>query len=755
MNWNKVALIFFRELRDQLRDRRTLFTIAILPMLLYPLMGMSFFQIIQFKKEHPTSVAILGIDNLPQGNELFVDGKFSEEFCPENEAKLLAFDTNFKLSKESFELIKSDSFNSENSPESTSPDTSVIEQELEKNGINALVYIPSSFGQQFDAWKHGKESSAPKIVVFVNSANDKSRIAHDRIAEIISRWRSRLINTNLQNLHVSKRETEPFVIGSQEVSTPSERKAALWSRILPFIVLVWALTGAFYPAIDLCAGEKERGTLETLLCSPARRSEIVCGKLLTIMTFSICTSVLNLMSMGFTGLFVLKQFEGMNGGGSMPIGPPPFSAFGWLILILIPISALFSALSLAVASFARSSKEGQYYLMPLLMVAFPLLMLPMLPAAELDLGSSLIPVTGVILLLRALIEGRFEEVFKFGAPAIGVTICCCALAIRWAINQFNSESVLFRESERIGVGRWLRNLVRDRSALPKASDAIVCGVMLLMIRFFASLMGRMPETWGALSKMTLVTMIGLIAAPTLLMAIMLTRNPRLSLSLKMPKWQAIPLAMLLAFLLHPCVIGLSQLIFALYPPTKELVAMNQSIMELVRNGSPNVLAVIGVLALAPAICEELAFRGFILSGLRSSYNKWTAIFVSSLFFAAAHSILQQSLTAFVVGILIGYIAVQSRSILPCIGYHLVHNSMTFLMEKIPQLASQFPLIKYIFSISPAGENIGYHWGASVAMGGIAIMIVYWFYRQDSNVENAAFPSVELASGSKGLQTTVS
>ena len=83
------------------------------------------------------------------------------------------------------------------------------------------------------------------------------------------------------------------------------------------------------------------------------------------------------------------------------------------MLALVPISALFSALSLAIAAFARSSKEGQYYLMPLLMISLPLMMLPMLPATELDLGFALIPLSGLMLLLRALIEGQYWEALRY------------------------------------------------------------------------------------------------------------------------------------------------------------------------------------------------------------------------------------------------------------------------------------------------------------------------------------------------------
>jgi sodium transport system permease protein len=197
--------------------------------------------------------------------------------------------------------------------------------------------------------------------------------------------------------------------------------------------LIWALTGAFYPAIDLCAGEKERGTLETLLSSPAERIEIVWGKLLTIMIFSMATAILNLASLAITGSFLLGQLP------QLPeFGPPPGLAIVWLLIALVPVSALFSALCLALAAFARSTKEGQYYLMPLVLVTMPLTILPMSPGVELSLGNSLIPVTGVVLLLRAMLEGNYLSALPFIPLVVAVTLGCCWLAIRWATNQFNT-----------------------------------------------------------------------------------------------------------------------------------------------------------------------------------------------------------------------------------------------------------------------------------------------------------------------------
>ena len=118
------------------------------------------------------------------------------------------------------------------------------------------------------------------------------------------------------------------------------------------------------------------------------------------------------------------------GGSGLAIGLPPLSAFAWLLLALAPMAALFSALCLALAAFARSTKEGQYYLMPLVLVTMPLVILPILPGVELNLGNSLIPITGVVLLVMALVQGDYAEALRFFVPVCGVTLMCCHLAIR-------------------------------------------------------------------------------------------------------------------------------------------------------------------------------------------------------------------------------------------------------------------------------------------------------------------------------------
>jgi sodium transport system permease protein len=502
--------------------------------------------------------------------------------------------------------------------------------------------------------------------VYWNEAKEKSKIGYARVMDVLLRWREEAVASNLTASHLPPTAARPFWIQSEDVSPPQQRSAATWARVLPFVLLIWALTGAFYPAVDLCAGEKERGTLETLLSSPAERTEIVWGKLLTIMIFSMVTSLLNLISMGITGSLVLSQ--------AMSQGPPPISAIIWLLVALPPVAALFSALCLALAAFARSTKEGQYYLMPLVLGVMPLTILPMAPGVELNLGYSLIPVTGVVLLLRTMLEGNYAVAAPFIVPVAGVTLVCCHFAIRWATDQFNSESVLFRESERLDLGLWLKQLVEKREGTPSPAEAVFCGVLILLLEFFVNL--RLAQ--GSTDNVALYTVglqLGVVAAPALIMTVMLTNSAQATLLLRWPRWQMVLAAILLAVTLHPAASALRAVVMRVYPVNEHVA---EKLAGLTKNMSQLWLL---LLWLIPPLCEELTFRGFILSGLQRMGRPWRAIIISSLFFGATHTILQQSLIATVFGTVLAYLAVQSGSLLPSLLFHLIHNGLSLFVDE--------------------------------------------------------------------------
>ena len=715
MNWSNVRLILAREIRDQLRDRRTLFMIAVLPVLLYPLLAMSFFQVVQFMQEHAIRVLVVGAPHSPDLPRLVSDDHFASElFSDPRGAELL------DVTVEPHSDARRD------------PAMTPVEQarrDMLEGDFDVVVYFPPNFDQQFVRFRQSlaqprsadttaESVKIPPVEVYPNLAQEASQTAYRRVSGVLGRWREDIGRRNLEAGMLPPTAAKPFGIVTLDVAEEGQRKAVLWSKVLPFVLLLWALTGAFYPAIDLCAGEKERGTLETLLSSPAERIEIVWGKLLTVMIFSMATAILNLASMGIAGSLVLSQLN-------LPdFGPPPGLAIVWLLVALVPISALFSALCLALAAFARSTKEGQYYLMPLVMVTMPLVILPMAPGVELNVGNSLIPITGVMLLLRTMLEGNYVEALPYIPLVVVVTLGCCWLAIRWATEQFNNESVLFRESERWGVGLWVRHLLRDRGATPSVSEAMFCGVVILLIRFFLGFGMEVPHTFRQFAVLVAVTQLAMIATPALLMTIMLTRSPAQTLLLRKPRFLAPLAAVLLAVTLHPLVNLLQTVVTRAYPLSEAVTQQLDGL--LVAQGSLwTMLLVIGVL---PAVCEELAFRGFILSGLRHGGNKWAAIVISSIFFGATHAIFQQSLIAFSVGMVLAFVAIQSGSILPAILFHIVHNSLGLLIKyATPYLADENHPLHWLMRDLRAEGHL-YHWPVIACSALVGGAILYWFHR---------------------------
>ena len=746
MKWRNVKLILTRELRDQLRDRRTLFTVLVMPLLLYPLLGAALLQVSQFSREHPTRVWLVGGENLPEHPPL-VQGTEINKYFLKAEGKPNIEVVRWQDDKKILAIID-DLITSETIAQRGEIIRQLMQQELELRNSDVAILVTGEINIEAVA-NEGADAAAPKIMVFSNSTKDKSTIAADRLGQILAKYKQALLVKNLVDKEVKTTSLDSFHVVHSDVADEKWKQAATWSKILPFVVMIWCLTGAFYPAVDLCAGEKERGTFETLLSSPALRSEIAIGKLLTVILFSITTSLLNLLSMGFTGIFVVSRISAQMASQQSAVaalGMPPVSSLLWLVLALVPISALFSAVALAAASFAKSSKEGQYYLVPLMMISMPLMMLPMMPAAKLDLGSSLIPVSGLMLMLRGLIEGRYSEVLPYVGPVVGVTLVFCWLAIRWVVVQFSRESVIFVPSERFSVEVWLKQIMRERGDLPFVGQAILCGVLILVIKFFVSLGASVPTSFLHFSRQTLILLVSSVAVPAVMMAMFLTRRPMKSLRLRTCSIPVACAAVLLAICFHPSVAWLSHVVLKMYPPGGDL-AFAEQIMSMVMNDAPGFWAVLLVLALAPAIFEELAFRGFVLSGLQNLRNDAQAILLSALLFGAAHSILQQSIITFFVGCILGYVAIKTNSLIPCVLYHFTHNSLSTCMPMEWMHNGSMPVFQLLYEKTADGGTV-YSTVPAVLMTLVGMALLLWFWnlpKWESEGNGQTLPALDMKS----------
>ena len=229
-----------------------------------------------------------------------------------------------------------------------------------------------------------------------------------------------------------------------------------------------------------------------------------------------------------------------------------------------------------------------------------------------------------------------------------------------------------------------------------------------------------------MARSTVLTQIVTILVPIVVLGAICSRDIRGTFSLYRPKrWLALPAAMMLAICLHPTFFWMAAGIQQLYPLSSEAAEQLHPFNVMLTGAS--LWSVILVIAVTPAIVEELAFRGFILNGLRNGGANWQAVLFSSFLFGITHTILQQSIAAFVVGLMLGYLAIQTRSIFPTMLYHLAHNSLATIPSRMTaETLDNFPPAKLLFELQPTGGAV-YTWYA-VAVGlllAIIPLMVFW------------------------------
>jgi sodium transport system permease protein len=692
VNWSRVQLIFFRELRDQLRDRRTMFTICVLPLLLYPLTGLMMLQLAQVKTPQRIFISVVG------DSGWFQDSGARESIRSPDTANQqpsilwthhasdspLAIEIDRKLGTRSSE---SESIQGEER-------NRLIEDLLLRSQADAILVLRGQHieGNQepVSADSENAKAGNTPLLVLSNQRLERSRTAVMQLQSLIHKWHHHYVRQHLEKKQIAQDLWQPPPIEHSDIAPVEVKQAVVWSRILPLILLVWALTGAFYPAIDLCAGEKERGTLETLLSSPATRKEIVWGKLLTITCFSVMTAVLNLISMVVTTGFVFRK--AMDGTSDNPLsgfGPISLDLILWLMVLVIPMSAMFSALALAVASLARSSKEGQYYLMPLILVGFPLVMLPVMPGITLSSGTSIVPVTGAVLLSRAFMDGEYGTALMYLPSVACVTILCCLLATRWAVRQFENESVLFSDVDKGSMKGWIVRFWMHRTEYPTATESVLCGLSILVALFFGRLaMASQELNWGTFATSTIVIQIGLMLGPALIMAVMLTRSVPRSLRLTVPRFSELLACGLLAVYLHPTYVQFAAFISHEYPLGPETTQSLHQIDAIL--GSVPLWSVLLILAVLPALCEEVVFRGFVFAGLLENKGVLRAVIGSAVLFGLSHGVLQQTVCATATGLLLGWLAYRTAGIACTCLFHVIHNSISMTLATSSSRSIEIP-----------------------------------------------------------------
>ncbi|MFZ0821491.1 MAG: ABC transporter permease [Candidatus Acidiferrales bacterium] len=402
MKLRNIWIVYRKELRDSLRDRRTLIAMVVVPILIMPLItiGVGALMVKVFgeaQKEVPT-VMILGGANSP---------------------KTLG----------DLQNVKEISF------QKGTPD---YIQQISDKKVRAAVEIPSDFDAALG------RSELVTVKIYDYEGDLKSGVATEKLQKFFKDLSERIVLERLAAKNLPATTAEPFDLKTQNVAPPEKVSGAVIGGFIPYLIIILSLTGAMYPAIDLTAGEKERGTIETILCSRVSRTHLVLGKFFMVWTASLTTAILAMISMGGSFQVAKIWMAGMATKGTD--NPMQYSigikAILAVFLMTLPITIFFSAILLAIAILAKSYKEAQSYISPLMIVVILPAVVGMLPGTELNTQFSLIPVLNTTLVCKEIVSGTYHW-HQIGVIFLSTCVYAAA-ALFIAVKQFNREEVLFR-----------------------------------------------------------------------------------------------------------------------------------------------------------------------------------------------------------------------------------------------------------------------------------------------------------------------
>ncbi len=399
MSFRDLGIVYRKELRDLLRDRRTIISMFVVPMIIMPLITMSMGVMAKHAVEKTLAetprVMILGGDDSP--------------------ATVAAL-----KKQDNFKFI---------------PAGADYKQLISDKKMDAAVEIPSGFDAAL------ANGTAGSINIYDYQGELKSESAAGELRSFFQDLRSSTVRDRLKLHNLPPELLKPFEIQTANVAPPEKVSGNSLGAIIPYLLLITCLTSSFYPATDLTAGEKERGTMETLLCAPVHRTTLALGKCLVVLSVSLTTLLLMFASDGASLMFALSKGRAMAEAGGLPAALH-FSSLAAVFVVMIPMALLFASILLTIGLFARSMKEAQSYIGPLMAIMIMPMMMSLLPGVELTTGTALIPVVNVSLLCKEILSGTYHWGFIAIIFASSCVYAGAALAV--AVSMFKRESVIFR-----------------------------------------------------------------------------------------------------------------------------------------------------------------------------------------------------------------------------------------------------------------------------------------------------------------------
>jgi ABC-2 type transport system permease protein/sodium transport system permease protein len=665
-----------KELSESLRDRRTILTLVLMPVLLYPLLFIVFQQVAPTGKvEHLPPVYRVGFASKAESHSLFdfwLQGT-TQPIPPWNDPEALSRFLALVMKKQSL------------SPDEVEPATNLfLEATLGIRPVyradlkEAVSTGKADIGLQMEP--PGAFQADPRrrfdrgCVVVLRQGSTAGNEALRHIEALTSKGNVRLISAGLAFLGIRQR-ADALHIASQTVPDTASRTSDLVPALVPLILILMTMTGAVYPAIDLTAGERERGTLEVLVAAPIPRMGVLFAKYVAVLTVAMLTALVNLGMMSLT-LSVTGIGQQLFQASFTP------GVLIQVLALLLLFSTFFSAVLLTLTSFARSFKEAQAYLIPLMLLCLLPGVLALMPGLDLNGPLAVVPLLNIVLLSRDLLAGITSPAVT--GVVILTTLVYAVMALALAARIFGTEAVL--SSEQSGWADLFRRPARPSPAVSLPA-ALLCLALMFPIYFV------LTTGVGQLGGLSLQERLALTAAGNILLfaglplVFLWFARARFGTSLRWarPGMSACAVAGVLGLSLWPWAHELTLLLRQLGLATlrEELLARMKSVIVEWRTISPVYLIL--VLAVVPAVLEELFFRGFLYSALAGEEGRARrAVIGSAVLFALFHVLvpgglaLERLVSSLALGLVLGGLAYASGSVVPGMFLHALHNSVLVL-----------------------------------------------------------------------------
>ena len=393
-----IVAIFKKELTDVLRDKRTLFFMIVIPVIVMPLIfiGSIKFQEYQSKKSDE-KILNIGLINKTSDSQI----------------------RDYLLDQKGVYLVEDIDLDS-------------LELGIKKDSLQGGLYIHKNFINDISTNAMGK------VEVYYKSSDLMSK-AKNRINNALEIYKNKIVSERLSQFNVDKDLLEPLDIINKDISTKKETIGKAVGGLIPYMLVIFIFLGAMYPAIDLGAGEKERGSLETLLSSPATKFEITVGKLMVVSLAGMVSGLISVIGISVPFYFIGNIPDQIKSTVLEIISPFIIVS---VIILMIPIAIFFASMLLSISFYARSFKEAQSLMGPLNIIIIVPLMLTLGPGIEIDHITALIPLINVGLLTKEILAGSAQPIYFI--ETLFSLLFFAAIGIRFSVYWFNKENTIFR-----------------------------------------------------------------------------------------------------------------------------------------------------------------------------------------------------------------------------------------------------------------------------------------------------------------------